>query len=255
MKINPEDAKLQRAVGRRLKAGKPVVGLLAGLLATTVAAEEKGSVPPLAGAPMPPKAEQRPNARCEIKKRAPMGKIAAPRMRFAETNNLELVSAARQQIGVTVRYVGDYQKLAYPNGDVPREQGVCVDVIIRAMRDTGRGDLQQLVHEDMKANFAAYPKIWGLTKPDPNIDHRRVLNLQCYFKRMGYAVTVTDEPSDYRPGDFVTCFVGRRPHIMLVSDRKASDGKTPLVIHNIGAGAKEEDRLFAFPLTGHYRLR
>ena len=257
MKINSENAKRQREIGRRLKAGKPVVGLFAGLLATTVAAEEKGSVPPLAGAPLPPKVEQRSHVRgmIEMEMHPLMGKTPITQAQAAETNDLALVSAARRQIGVTVRYVGDYQKLAYPNGDVPREQGVCVDVIIRAMRDTGRGDLQRLVHEDMKANFAAYPKNWGLTKPDPNIDHRRVLNLQCYFKRKGYALAATKEPADYRPGDFVTCLVGVRPHIMLVSDRKASDGKTPLVIHNIGEGVKEEDRLFAFLLTGHYRLR
>ena len=96
---------------------------------------------------------------------------------FGATNNLALVSAARSQIGVTVRYVPSYQKLAYPNGDVPREQGVCVDVVIRAMRDAKRGDLQQLVHEDMKAHFDAYPKNWGLKTTDRNIDHRRVPNL------------------------------------------------------------------------------
>ena len=174
---------------------------------------------------------------------------------FGATNNLALVSAARSQIGVTVRYVPSYQKLAYPNGDVPREQGVCVDVVIRAMRDAKRGDLQQLVHEDMKAHFDAYPKNWGLKTTDRNIDHRRVPNLQCFFKRKGWALSVTKKASDYQPGDFVTCLVaGRLPHIMVVSDRKATDG-TPLVIHNIGSGTQEENRLFVYPLTGHFRIK
>lgn len=174
---------------------------------------------------------------------------------FAATNNVDLVSAARKQIGVTVRYVPDYQRIAYPNGDVPREQGVCVDVVIRALRDARKVDLQQLVHEDMKANFAKYPQNWGLKKTDTNIDHRRVPNLQCYFKRKGYALKATTKANDYRPGDFVTCTVaGRLPHIMLVSDRKSKDG-TPLVIHNIGQGAQEEDSLFAYPITGHYRMK
>ena len=156
---------------------------------------------------------------------------------------------------VTVRYVSSYQKLAYPNGDVPREQGVCVDVVIRAMRDAKRGDLQQLVHEDMKAHFDAYPKNWGLKTTDRNIDHRRVPNLQCFFKRKGWALSVTKKASDYQPGDFVTCLVaGRLPHIMVVSDRKATDG-TPLVIHNIGSGTQEENRLFVYPLTGHFRIK
>ena len=107
----------------------------------------------------------------------------------------------------------------------------------------------------MKANFTKYPQLWGLKKPDTNIDHRRVPNLQCYFKRKGCSRSVTRKASDYLPGDVVTVMVGGRlPHIMLVSDRKAQDG-TPLVIHNIGAGTQEENALFKYPMTGHYRFR
>jgi uncharacterized protein YijF (DUF1287 family) len=116
-------------------------------------------------------------------------------------------------------------------------------------------DLQQLLHEDMKAAFSEYPTIWGLSRPDRNIDHRRVPNLRCYFKRKGYAMAVSRDKKHYLPGDIVTCRVGgSRPHIMVVSDQKAAGG-APLVIHNIGQGAQEEDRLFSFPLTGHYRIR
>lgn len=184
-----------------------------------------------------------------------IGIVLAAGSCFSVTNNVDLVTAARKQVGVTVRYVPSYQKLAYPNGDVPRDQGVCVDVVIRALRDSRKVDLQRLVHEDMKANFSKYPQNWGLKKPDPNIDHRRVPNLQCYFKRKGYSVPVTNKKTDYQPGDFVTCTVaGRLPHIMLVSDKKSAAG-VPLVIHNIGSGTQEEDSLFAFPITGHYRMK
>lgn len=173
----------------------------------------------------------------------------------AGTNNVDIVAAARRQIGVTVSYDPAYRKLGYPGGDVPRTSGVCTDVIIRALRDARKVDLQKLVHEDMKGSFAKYPQNWGLKKPDANIDHRRVPNLQCYFKRKGWRLKATKTASDYKPGDFVTVIVGGRlPHIMIVSDRKASDG-TPLVIHNIGSGTKEEDCLFAYPLTGHYRMK
>ena len=173
----------------------------------------------------------------------------------AGTNNVDVVAAARRQIGVTVSYDPAYRKLGYPGGDVPRTSGVCTDVIIRALRDARKVDLQKLVHEDMKGSFAKYPQNWGLKKPDANIDHRRVPNLQCYFKRKGWSLKATKTASDYEPGDFVTVIVGGRlPHIMIVSDRKASDG-TPLVIHNIGSGTKEEDCLFAYPLTGHYRMK
>jgi uncharacterized protein YijF (DUF1287 family) len=165
-----------------------------------------------------------------------------------------LAAAARTQIGETVHYDGAYVRLDYPGGDVPRERGVCTDVVIRALRDAADIDLQQLVHEDMKAAFASYPVIWGLSRPDRNIDHRRVPNLRRYFERSGYAVPITAKAADYQPGDLVTCTVPPHlPHIMIVSDSKARTG-TPLVIHNIGAGAKEENRLFVFPLTGHYRL-
>lgn len=166
-----------------------------------------------------------------------------------------IVGAARSQIGVTVSYDPAYVALSYPGGDLPREKGVCSDVVIRALREGKKMDLQKLVHEDMKANFAKYPKIWGLRRTDRNIDHRRVPNLRTYFKRKGCAVPVTKKPGDYQPGDLVTCTVPPNlPHIMIVSDRRSSRG-VPLVIHNIGRGAREEDVLFAYPLTGHYRLK
>lgn len=165
---------------------------------------------------------------------------------------LTLPEAARQQVGVTVEYDPAYVSLDYPGGDVPQDRGVCTDVVIRALRLLHL-DLQQAVHEDMKAHFSAYPQLWGLKRPDKNIDHRRVPNLQTYFTRRGWKLPVSKNPADYRPGDLVTCIVaGKLPHIMVVSDRRAEDG-TPLIIHNIGSGTQEEDCLFAFPLTGHYR--
>jgi uncharacterized protein YijF (DUF1287 family) len=166
-----------------------------------------------------------------------------------------LVAAARQQVGVTLTYDPAYVTLAYPGGDVPPERGVCTDVVIRALRVSRGLDLQKALHEDMKANFSAYPKNWGLSRPDKNIDHRRVPNLQTYFKRHAKSLPVTQKAADYLPGDLVTSMLpGNLPHIMIVSDKLASDG-TPLVIHNIGRGAQEEDCLFRYPLTGHYRLK
>jgi uncharacterized protein len=167
---------------------------------------------------------------------------------------LKRVEAARKQLGVTVTYDPAYVGLAYPQGDVPRDRGVCTDVLIRALRDASGLDLQKAVHEDMKAHFSAYPKIWGLTKPDKNIDHRRVPNLQTYFKRTGASLPVSQKTGDYQAGDIVTSMLpGNLPHIMIVSDRKTPVG-VPLVIHNIGRGTQEEDCLFRYPLTGHYRL-
>ncbi|MBQ3748694.1 MAG: DUF1287 domain-containing protein [Kiritimatiellae bacterium] len=174
---------------------------------------------------------------------------------ISAADETDVVAAARSQIGVTVGYDPAYRKIGYPGGDVPRSSGVYTDVIIRALRDARKIDLQKLVHEDMKSDFANYPQMWGLKAPDANIDHRRVPNLQCYFKRKGYALPVSKNAADYKPGDIVTVMVGGKlPHIMIVSDKKTPDG-TPLVIHNIGSGAKEENCLFTYPLTGHYRIK
>lgn len=164
----------------------------------------------------------------------------------------KLVLDARKQVGVTLSYDPAYRKLSYPGGDVPMATGVCTDVVIRALRQQGL-DLQEVVHRDMRGNFAAYPKNWGLSRPDSNIDHRRVPNLMIWFKRQGWSLAVKQEASAYRAGDIVTWDLGRGlTHIGIVSDRQAATG-TPLVLHNIGRGTQEEDILFAYRITGHYR--
>ncbi len=178
----------------------------------------------------------------------------APAAQRTDTPSPPVVAAARSQVGRTTIYDPAYVRLGYPLGDVPIDRGVCTDVVIRAFRDGLAMDLQARVHEDMKASFASYPNTWGLSRPDPNIDHRRVPNVQRYFQRKGWSLGVTTTGGDYLAGDIVTCTVPpNRPHIMIVSDRKNPRG-VALVIHNIGSGAREEDGLFEFPLTGHYRI-
>lgn len=165
----------------------------------------------------------------------------------------QLVDAAIERTGHEVVYDGSYRALAYPGGDVPDSVGVCTDVIIRSYRALGV-DLQKRVHEDMTSAFGEYPRIWGLEKPDPNIDHRRVPNLQVFFERQGAALSVTSRPEDYQPGDVVTWLIpGNLPHIGIVVNRWSDDDRRPLVLHNIGAGPEIEDTLFAFEVTGHYR--
>ena len=164
-----------------------------------------------------------------------------------------LVEAARQRTRKHVTYDGRYISIPYPMGDVPDNIGVCTDVIIRAYRALNI-DLQERVHVDMKRAFARYPKRWGLKRPDSNIDHRRVPNLQTFFTRHGQKLEISPNPEDYRPGELVTWkLAGRLPHIGIVSDRKAADGKTPLIIHNIGGGPVEDNILLAYPVTGRYR--
>jgi len=165
----------------------------------------------------------------------------------------DLVTAARAQIGVTLAYDPSYQRIAYPMGDVGVERGVCSDVVVRAFRGIDI-DLEAEVHEDMKRHFAAYPRIWGLRKTDPNIDHRRVPNLATWFARRGYDLAISADAADYQPGDVVAWVLDNgRPHIGIVSDRMSADGARPLMIHNIGWGAREEDVLFDWRVTGHFR--
>ena len=160
----------------------------------------------------------------------------------------QIVQSARNQIGKTLRYDPACTKLTYPMGDVPISKGVCTDVIIRALRDQNI-DLQELVHQDMSRNFSVYPKRWGLKQPDTNIDHRRVPNLMTYFTRQGWAV----QDTNYQAGDIVTWELkGNRPHMGIVSDRKIGD--RPLIIHNIGSGTREDDILYRYTITGHFRL-
>ncbi|HET6782854.1 MAG TPA: DUF1287 domain-containing protein [Pseudoxanthomonas sp.] len=164
-----------------------------------------------------------------------------------------LVAAARRQIDVTLLYDPAYVEMSYPGGDVPAERGVCTDVIVRALRSQGV-DLQQTIHEDMRAHFAEYPQQWGLQGPNYSIDHRRVPNQMRWFEREGWSRPITANAADYAAGDIVAWKLSGSGllHIGIISDRRASDG-TPLVIHNIGNGTQEDDILFRHAIIGHYR--
>jgi len=164
-----------------------------------------------------------------------------------------LVAAANERPKHTVRYDGAYVRLKYPGGDVPANIGVCTDEIVRIYRAVGI-DLQKEVHEDMSRNFARYPRSFGLARPDPNIDHRRVPNLRVFFARQGESLAVTQNAADYLPGDIVTWDLGRGlTHIGIVVDQ--TFGERYGIVHNIGAGPQLEDVLFAWSITGHYRYR
>jgi uncharacterized protein YijF (DUF1287 family) len=172
---------------------------------------------------------------------------------MSRADNRDIVAAARKQVGVTLLYDGGYQALAYPGGDVPAERGVCTDVVIRALRASRSLDLQRLIHEDITAHRADYAGRWRGTAPDSNIDHRRVPNQMTFFTRQGWAQPLAMLPAAYLPGDIVAWDLGRGVlHVGIVSDRKAPAG-TPLIVHNIGAGAREDDILFSFRIIGHYR--
>lgn len=164
------------------------------------------------------------------------------------------VESARRQTQITKIYDQAYVVLDYPNGDVSAERGACTDVVIRAMRAAGV-DLQKEVHEDITRNFTIYPQKWGLKKPDANIDHRRVPNLQTFFARRGKVVPVTNDSADYKPGDIVSWDLNGKglTHIGIVSNLWNERTKRYLIIHNIGRGTEAQDVLFDWQITGHYR--
>ena len=165
-----------------------------------------------------------------------------------------MLASAYEQTRTTTEYTQEYFRIPYPNGDVPANTGACTDVVIRSLRNAGI-DLQKEVHEDMKKNFAAYPAKWGLRKPDTNIDHRRVPNLQAFFKRRGLSLPVSQNPENYRPGDIVSWDLDGKgmTHIGIISNRKDRSSGRYMIIHNIGSGARLEDRLFDWEITGHFR--
>ena len=125
-------------------------------------------------------------------------------------------------------------------------------LVIRALRAVGY-DMQKLIHEDMKRSPRRYPR--RESRPDRNIDHRRVPNQMSYLDRYGKKLTTKVSRStlaQWQPGDIVYWDLGGPLHTGIVSDSINEYGE-PLVIHNIGLCA-EEDRLTAWKIIGHYRF-
>lgn len=164
-----------------------------------------------------------------------------------------VIDGAIDQVGKTTGYDPSYQRLEYPNGDVPIETGVCSDVIVRAFRKANI-DLQKDVHEDMKNDFSAYPTKWGLSGTDSNIDHRRVPNLQTYFARKGKEVATSRSSDAFLPGDIVSWDLGGGvDHVGILVNVWYKPSQRYLIVHNIGSGTRMEDVLFSWKITGHYR--
>lgn len=178
---------------------------------------------------------------------------AVPIVPERRTRGHLLADAAMGQVGTTTTYDSAYVRLDYPGGDVPMDRGVCTDVVVRALRKLGV-DLQVLIHEDMTASFKSYPDLWGLRRPDRNIDHRRVPNIARYLHRKGKAVPITQDPENYLPGDIVVWRLSDgRLHMGIVSDTLVAGTPRHMIVHNMGAGARQEDHLFSFKIAEHFR--
>ena len=177
---------------------------------------------------------------------------ASPALAQSASYGEKIAQSAEVMVGADIQYDPSYRRLTYPWGDVPANKGVCADVVIRAYRSVGI-DFQKRLHEDMKANFSAYPKRWQLSRPDRTIDHRRVLNLEVFLRRHGARRSTSHDYSLYRPGDIVAWTLpGGLPHMGIVSTKKSARGE-PLIVHHIGGRPRLDAVLFEWPMTGHYR--
>ena|SRR2546425_11277077 len=196
---------------------------------------------------------QRPSQRRAAAEVIPPSAVARPLPANASPQLRQLVEGAIEQSKVTTGYDPSWVKIDYPNGDVPGDTGVCSDVVVRAFRKAGI-DLQKEVHEDMTRARSEYPRKWGASGTDTNIDHRRVLNLTTYFDRQGKSLPITDDRADYLPGDVVAWDLSEgHEHIGILTNLSSEPDKHYLIVHNIGAGARVEDVLLAWKIIGHYR--
>ena len=166
-----------------------------------------------------------------------------------------IVHGARKEVLRGVVYDASYQALDYPGGDVPKDRGSCTEVVIRALREAGY-DLQELMHQDMRRRFSAYPKRYGLRRPDRNIDHRRCANQIVFFRRYGRGLprgTAGDAARTWQPGDIVYVRLpGGLLHTGICTNRRNARG-LPFVIHNMSR-AVEEDVLERCEIVGHFRF-
>jgi uncharacterized protein YijF (DUF1287 family) len=166
-----------------------------------------------------------------------------------------VVERARLEVTREVTYDPAWFAIGYPNGDPKPDKGVCTDVVVRSLRTVGV-DLQQRIHEDILRRPTAYTTV---TRPDRNIDHRRVTPMLTYLRAHAASLPKTfEDRSTWQPGDVVVwafrpCPACSPDHVGIVSDRKGPRG-LPLVLHNIGPKPSEDDRLDAWTVLGHFRV-
>lgn len=146
-----------------------------------------------------------------------------------------------------------YKSAYYAGGYPPDTEGVCTDMVWRALKNAGYL-LKDMVDEDIKNNVDEYPRVNG--KPDPNIDFRRVPNLKVYFERNQISLTTDlSKIEEWQQGDIV---VFGNSHIGIISDKRNKNG-IPYFLHNAGQLLREEDVLKIYnkynPITGHYRMK
>lgn len=148
-----------------------------------------------------------------------------------------------------------YYTIGFPNGDIDSKIGVCTDVIVRALRKSDIVDLQKAINDDVRSSWSDYPmKRWKAKKPDSNIDHRRVMNLEVWFAKNWQIV---NDENDFQPGDIVVWDMnqdGYSDHIGIVSDTFANGNYYVIHNHPDPGYVANEDKLHRWEIAGHYRI-
>jgi uncharacterized protein YijF (DUF1287 family) len=166
----------------------------------------------------------------------------------------DILIGARQEVYNKPQYKSEY----YNGGFPPASEGVCTDVIWRALNNAGY-NLKMYIDDDIKNNLNDYSA--SIKTPDPNIDFRRVKNQYIFFKRAATSLTTNVIPDDknnliqWQRGDIVV--LERSDHIGIVSDKRRKDG-VPYIIHSANSYPKEEDVLMEWSnnkrILGHFRF-
>lgn len=170
----------------------------------------------------------------------------------------KFAKAALMRTESEVVYDLTYRVIDFPNGDIPADRGKAEDVIVRSYRALGT-DLQLLINDDMTQHFREYPRYWGLSETDPNVDHRRTPNLQRFFVRHGESLVTSNSAEDYAFGDVVVWHLPenqpqRASHIGIIVPGPGKLSGEKWIVHNNGSGPKWENELFSYPIIGHYRF-
>lgn len=166
----------------------------------------------------------------------------------------DIVQGARLEIANHTKYQSNYYEGGYP----PENEGVCTDVIWRALKNTGY-DLKSNMQKDIAEHTKDY--LWGVDVPDPNIDFRRVKNQYVFFEKYATSLTLEVKPYnkknlyEWQAGDIVV--LHKSEHVAIISDRRRKDG-VPYILHNASTFAMEEDMLLRWSknkrIIGHYRF-
>jgi uncharacterized protein YijF (DUF1287 family) len=160
---------------------------------------------------------------------------------------------AGKQTTLNTIYDGSWVNIGYPGGDPGYQQGVCTDVIVRALRCIDI-DLQELIHNDLKANREYYNKRYRIKAIDNNIDHRRTQNIQSYLTKLGANIKVPLSKKNYKPGDILFWDDIAAGHTGIISNEINPSTGNYYVLHNIGGGAQYEDFLEYYEPSEVYRL-